>query len=69
MLDEVERAARKAHADGVPPATAGGNFSLPASFGEWALFNKVFYQRAFEAWERELRASAGAPPELRIFRT
>jgi glyoxylase-like metal-dependent hydrolase (beta-lactamase superfamily II) len=64
MLDEVERAARKAHADGVPPATAGGNFSLPTSLGEWALFNKVFYQRAFEAWERELRAAAGAPPSL-----
>jgi glyoxylase-like metal-dependent hydrolase (beta-lactamase superfamily II) len=64
MLDEVERAARKAHADGVPPATAGGNFSLPSSLGEWALFNKVFYQRAFEAWDRELRAAAGAPPSL-----
>ena len=62
MLDEVERAARKAHADGVPAATAGGNFSLPSSLGEWALFNKIFYQRAFEAWERELRAGAGAPP-------
>ena len=64
MLDEVERAARKAHADGITPATAGGNFSLPASLGEWALFNKIFYQRAFEAWDRELRAAAGAiPPE------
>jgi glyoxylase-like metal-dependent hydrolase (beta-lactamase superfamily II) len=62
MLDEVERAARKAYADGVTPAAAGGNFSLPSSLGEWALFNKVFYQRAFEAWDRELRAAAGAPP-------
>ena len=64
MLDEVERAARKAHTDGVSPAVAGGNFSLPTSLGEWALFNKVFYQRAFEAWERELRAAAGTPPGL-----
>ena len=64
MLDEVEHAARKAHADGVTPATAGGNFSLPSSLGEWALFNKIFYQRAFEAWDRELRAAAGTtPPE------
>jgi glyoxylase-like metal-dependent hydrolase (beta-lactamase superfamily II) len=62
MLDEVERAARKAHAEGVPPATAGGNFSLPSSLGEWALFNKAFYQRAFEAWDRELRTAAGSPP-------
>ena len=64
MLDEVERAARKAHADGVAPAVAGGNFSLPSSFGEWALFNKIFYQRAFEAWDRELRAAAGTPPDF-----
>jgi glyoxylase-like metal-dependent hydrolase (beta-lactamase superfamily II) len=64
MLDEVERAARKAHADGVAPATAGGNFSLPTSLGEWALFNKIFYQRAFEAWDRELRAAASTPPGL-----
>jgi glyoxylase-like metal-dependent hydrolase (beta-lactamase superfamily II) len=63
MLGEVERAARKAHADGVTPATAAGNFSLPTSLGEWALFNKIFYQRAFEAWDRELRTAAGAPPQ------
>ena len=64
MLGEVESAARKAHADGITPATAGGNFSLPTSLGEWALFNKIFYQRAFEAWDRELRSAAGAPPRL-----
>ena len=64
MLGEVEHAARKAHADGIAPAVAGGNFSLPASLGEWALFNKIFYQRAFEAWDRELRAAAGTPPSL-----
>ena len=64
MLGEVERAARKAYADGVTPATAGGNFSLPTSLGEWALFNKIFYQRAFEAWDRDLRTAAGAPPRL-----
>jgi len=68
MLDEVERAARKAHADGIAPATAGGNFSLSPSLGEWALFNKVFYQRAFEAWDRELRAGAGAPPNEALYR-
>ena len=54
MLDEVERAARKAHASGVSAADAGASFVLPPSLGEWALFNKVFYQRAFEAWYKEL---------------
>jgi glyoxylase-like metal-dependent hydrolase (beta-lactamase superfamily II) len=54
MLDEVERAARKAHDSGVSAADAGASFVLPPSLGEWALFNKIFYQRAFEAWYKEL---------------
>ena len=56
MLEEVERAARKAHAAGTSAADAGASFTLPSSLGEWALFNKVFYQRAFEAWYKELKA-------------
>jgi glyoxylase-like metal-dependent hydrolase (beta-lactamase superfamily II) len=55
MLDEVERAARAGLAAGTTPADLGAKFSLPASLGEWTLFNKVFYQRAFEAWYRELK--------------
>lgn len=54
MLDEVERAARKAHGSGLSAADAGASFVLPPSLGEWALFNKIFYQRAFEAWYKEL---------------
>lgn len=54
MLGEVERAARKAHAEGLSAADAGGAFSLPASLGDWTMFSKVFYQRAFEAWYKEL---------------
>ncbi|MDB4873741.1 MAG: beta-lactamase domain protein [Gemmatimonadetes bacterium] len=54
MLDEVERGARKAHAAGVSAADAGASFTVPASLGEWTLFNKVFFQRAFEAWYKEL---------------
>jgi len=56
MLDEVERAARKSHAAGTPAAEAGAAFTLPSTLGEWALFNKIFYQRAFEAWYKELKA-------------
>jgi glyoxylase-like metal-dependent hydrolase (beta-lactamase superfamily II) len=55
MLEEVERVARKAHAAGTSAADAGASFSLPASLGDWALFNKIFYQRAFEAWYKELK--------------
>lgn len=54
MLDEVERAARAAYAAGQPAAEAGAAFRLPALLGEWVLFGKVFYPRAFEAWYKEL---------------
>jgi glyoxylase-like metal-dependent hydrolase (beta-lactamase superfamily II) len=55
MLDEVERGARAAYSAGTPAADAGARFQLPPSLGEWVLFNKVFYPRAFEAWYRELK--------------
>jgi glyoxylase-like metal-dependent hydrolase (beta-lactamase superfamily II) len=54
MLDEVERAARAAHAKGTSAADAGAAFSLPESLGSWTLFSKAFYTRAFEAWYKEL---------------
>jgi glyoxylase-like metal-dependent hydrolase (beta-lactamase superfamily II) len=54
MLGEVERAARKAHTAGTTPADAGAAFTLPPSLGDWTLFSKAFYQRAFEAWYKEL---------------
>lgn len=54
MLDEVERSARAAHAKGLTPAEAGAAFSLPASLGNWVLFSKIFYDRAFSAWYKEL---------------
>lgn len=55
MLGEVERAARDAVARGQSPAEAAASFTLPQSLGEWVLFNKVFFERAFSAWARELR--------------
>jgi glyoxylase-like metal-dependent hydrolase (beta-lactamase superfamily II) len=54
MIDEVEQAARRAHAEGRSAAEAGAAFTLPPSLGEWILFNKVFFERAFAAWYREL---------------
>ena len=54
VLNEVEQAARKAHQAGTSAADAGAAFTLPASLGEWTLFNKVFFERAFAAWYREL---------------
>ena len=57
MLDEVERAARKARAANITPADAGKDFHLPATLGDWTMFSPVFFQRAFEAWYKELGAS------------
>lgn len=60
MLGEVERAARAAFTAGTPAPDAANTFALPPSLGAWALFNlasKAFYQRAFEAWFRELKPS------------
>jgi glyoxylase-like metal-dependent hydrolase (beta-lactamase superfamily II) len=54
MLDEVERAARAAHEKGTSAADAAAAFNLPESLGSWTLFSKAFYNRAFEAWYREL---------------
>jgi glyoxylase-like metal-dependent hydrolase (beta-lactamase superfamily II) len=54
MIDEVERAARVAHEKGVSAADAGASFALPGALGEWTLFSKVFFERAFAAWYRQL---------------
>jgi glyoxylase-like metal-dependent hydrolase (beta-lactamase superfamily II) len=54
VLNEVEQAARKAHKDGKSAADAGAAYALPASLGEWTLFNKIFFERAFSAWYKEL---------------
>ena len=54
MIDEVEHAARAAYARGTPATDAAAAFTLPQSLGEWTLFSKAFYARAFEAWYKDL---------------
>jgi glyoxylase-like metal-dependent hydrolase (beta-lactamase superfamily II) len=54
MIDAVEAAARRAHERGTPAADAATGFTLPAELGDWTMFNKVFYERAFTAWYRDL---------------
>jgi cyclase len=54
LLDEVEQAARAAHAKGTSAADAGAAYQLPAAVGDWAMFSKAFFERAFGAWYREL---------------
>lgn len=57
VLDEVERAARRAHERGLTAPDAAAKFTLPSSLGEWALFNPVFFERAFVAWYRQFNGS------------
>ncbi len=59
FLKTGNTAARAAYVRGTPPAAAASAFALPASLGEWAMFNKVFFERAFAAWARELGAGRG----------
>jgi len=56
LLDEVERAAKDAHGRGLSAADGAAGYTLPASLGEWILFNKRFIEVAFTAWYRELGA-------------
>ena len=57
MLGAVEAGARKAHAAGTPAAEAANAFALPPALGEWTVFAKVFFERAFTAWYKELGAA------------
>jgi len=54
MIDAVEDGARRANAAGTPAAEAAAAFALPPDAGEWILFGRTFYERAFTAWYREL---------------
>ena len=56
MLGAVEEAARKAQKAGTPAAEAANSFALPPSLGEWTVFAKPFFERAFAAWYKELGA-------------
>ncbi len=56
MLDFVGDAARMAHEKGTPPVEAAKGFAIPASLGEWNLFQPKFFETAFEAWSHELSA-------------
>jgi glyoxylase-like metal-dependent hydrolase (beta-lactamase superfamily II) len=57
MIDEVERAARAGYAKGQTTTDAAAAFTLPVSLGDWTLFSKAFYERAFAAWYKELKPS------------
>lgn len=62
LIDLVEEAARAAWSRGMGPDEAAEAFEVPASLGEWYVFNPSFYQRAMQAWMSEL--DTGSPSTL-----
>jgi len=54
LLDSVESAARAAATAGKTAQQAAAEYRLPASLGEWTLFNPRYYETAIAAWLREL---------------
>jgi glyoxylase-like metal-dependent hydrolase (beta-lactamase superfamily II) len=56
LLESVEDGARRAVARGMPAAEAARTWRPPPALGEWVRFSDDYYEIAFHAWERELRA-------------
>ena len=54
LLEDVGQAATRAVEAGVPSAEAASRYSVPASLGEWVMFNPRYFEVAFGAWERDL---------------
>lgn len=54
FLNEIERAAREGKQKGLDPKTLAEGYTVPASLGEWTLFQKSFIETAFKAWYKEI---------------
>lgn len=54
VLGEIEIAAREAWKDELSSVEVGRSFRLPASLGEWTMFNQNYFEVAIGAWHREL---------------
>lgn len=54
LLEDIEAAARKAHAAGTPAAEAAKAYTAPAALGTWESLAPSMTQSVFTAWEKEL---------------
>lgn len=54
LLDTVEAAAREGLEAGKTPAEIAAAFELPDSLGSWFIYDPNLFERAFDAWQREL---------------
>jgi glyoxylase-like metal-dependent hydrolase (beta-lactamase superfamily II) len=54
VIDGIEETARRAMRGGWTAEEAGARHTIPAELGAWTLFNPSYFQRAIEAWMKEL---------------
>jgi glyoxylase-like metal-dependent hydrolase (beta-lactamase superfamily II) len=54
VIDGIEETARHAVLRGMTAEEAGEAHAISTDLGEWTLFNPNYFQRAIEAWMREL---------------
>lgn len=54
VIDGIEETARQSVLRGMTAEEAGEAHAIPTDLGEWTLFNPNYFQRAIEAWMREL---------------
>jgi hypothetical protein len=54
VIDGIEETARWAIREGWTAQEAGERHTIPRDLGEWTLFNPSYFQRAIEAWLKEL---------------
>ena len=62
LLDSVEEASRRAVERGITAEAAGAEYRIPATLGEWTLFNPQYFQRAIGAWMKELQPAGRTNP-------
>lgn len=56
LLETVEEAARAGLQSGNSPKAIAESFEVPASLGQWFVYDPSLYEVAFTAWQRNLKA-------------
>lgn len=54
VISAVEEHARRAAAEGRSAAEAASDFEMPVASADWTLFSPSYFERALEAWLKEL---------------
>lgn len=54
IVDDIGKAAKRAHSKGIRAAEAAAEYKLPKSAESWVLFGPNYFEVAMNAWYREL---------------